>query len=266
MLSCNHPEQFFANPYGRWLPIGSGLIWCHSRTLFGVSIWGRPGRSDAETLVRAFDAYDRADQGFDFLQDGRELESIDPAALEILIGWLRDHLDVVRDHVGRRVALMPRGMPGLTLAGIQVALGLQNRIRVAPDAPTAFRMLLPEGGDALCEAIEKAIMEARALTGIVVALRSLLTATRGSIDLDAAAKALGVSSRTLQRELASVGVSFRSEQADVRFRCAEELLRGDDKLATIAEQLGLRTTSLTQLTRERTGLTPAELRERLRSA
>jgi AraC-like DNA-binding protein len=75
-----------------------------------------------------------------------------------------------------------------------------------------------------------------------------------------------MSTRSLQRQLWQAGVSFRDEQAAARFRCAEEMLRTDDKVSAIAAQLGLSAQGLTQLTRARTGLTPAELRRRLRSA
>ena len=266
MKICNNLDELFADPNGRWLPLGSGLVWCHSPTLIGITSWGRPTRSDAEAVVRVLDGYKCLAPRFDMLQDGRDLESVDPIALEVLVTWLRGHQHVLRDHVGRRLALMPRGIPGLTLAGIQVALQLDNRISIAEDAPSAFRTLLPEGGDALREEVERVIAEARRMTAIVVALRELLAATRGSLDLAAAANALHVSTRTLQRELAEAGVSFRDEQANARFRFAEELLRSDDKLSTIANQLGLSAASLTQLTRARTGLSPAELRRRLRSA
>jgi AraC-like DNA-binding protein len=59
-------------------------------------------------------------------------------------------------------------------------------------------------------------------------------------------------------------VSFRSEHASSRFRAAEELLRGDEKLAAVAAQLGLSEAGLTQLTRAQAGITPGELRRRLR--
>ena len=266
MQVCSSHEEFLSDPVGRWLPLGSGLVWAYSPTLIGVSMWGRPGRSDSEAMVRAFAGYSRLAPRFDFIQDGRDVESVDPVALEVVVAWLRDHQDVLRDNVGRRVAVLPRGIPGLTVAGLQVALGIENQLAVADDAPTAFRMLSPEGGAAVCEEVERAIAQARRTTSLVVALRALLANARGALDLSAAARALSVSSRTLQRELAEAGVSFRDELANARFRFAEQMLRSDDKLSTIASELCLSEAALTQITRARTGLTPAELRRRLRSS
>lgn len=276
MQICNNHDELFRDPIGRCLPFGSGLLWVHSPTLVGVSMWGRPTRSDVEALVRTLDGYVHlrqvALQGssepwrFDFVQDGRDIESVDPAALEVLVEWLRDHNAMMTEHVGRRVALMPRGIPGLTLAGLQVALGLGTRIVIAEDAPSAFRMLLPDGGDALCADVEQTIVDARRMTSAMVDLRAVLAEAQGCLSLEAAASALRMSTRSLQRQLWQAGVSFRDEQASARFRRAEEMLRTDDKVATIAAQLGLSAQGLTQLTRARTGLTPAELRRRLRSA
>jgi AraC-like DNA-binding protein len=274
MESCNNHEELFRDPVGRYLPFGSGLLWVKSPTLVGVSMWGRPTRTDVEAMLRAFDGYVHL-QGlhassepwrFDLVQDGRAIESVDPSALEALVNWLRDHQLWMTQHVGRRVALMPRGIPGLTIAGLQVALGLETQLTIANDAPTAFRTLLPDGGDALYDEVERAIAETRNLTSLIVELRAVLTAARGSLDLSAAANALHMSTRSLQRQLQQAGVSFRDEQASARFRSAEEMLRSDDKVAAIAAQLGLSNAGLTQLTRARTGLTPAELRRRLRCA
>jgi AraC-like DNA-binding protein len=266
MLICNNREELFRDPIGRYLPFGSGLLWVHSLTLGGIAMWGRPTRSEVEALVRALDGYVLIAPRFDFLQDGRDIEFVDPGALEVLVTWLRARNADLGVRVNRRVGLMPRGIPGLTLAGIQVALGIESGITLAQDAPSAFRMLLPDGGDALCEEVERAIAEARNLTSLIVELRAVLASTRGSLDLSGAANALHMSTRSLQRQLQQAGVSFRDEQAAARFRSAEEMLRTDDKVAAIAAQLGLSNAGLTQLTRTRTGLTPAELRRRLRCA
>lgn len=266
MQIANNHDELFRDPIGRYLPFGSGLLWVHSPTLGGIAVWGRPTRSDIEVLVRALDGYPLMAPRFDFLQDGRDIEFVDPGALEVLVTWLRAHQKTLGERVARRIGLMPRGIPGLTIAGIQVALELETGITIAEDAPSAFRMMLPEGGDALCQEIERIIADTRNLTSLIVELRALLADARGSLDLGAAASALHMSTRSLQRQLQQAGVSFRDEQAGARFRSAEEMLRRDDKVATIAQQLGLSGAGLTQLTRARTGLTPAELRRRLRSA
>jgi AraC-like DNA-binding protein len=276
MKICNNHDELFSDPVGRCLPFGSGLLWVYSPTLVGCSLWGRPTRSDAEALVRCFDGYVHLRQvaqqrssehwRFDLVQDGRDIESADPAALEVLATWLRDHQAFMNEHVGRRVALMPRGIPGLTIAGLQVALALGTQLTIAEDAPSAFRMLVPEGGDAVYAEIEQTIAEVRRMTSVMVELRAVLAEAQGCLSLEAAASMLKMSTRSLQRQLWQAGVSFRDEQAGARFRRAEEMLRSDDKVSTIASQLGLSAQGLTQLTRARTGLTPAELRRRLRSA
>ena len=49
-----------------------------------------------------------------------------------------------------------------------------------------------------------------------------------------------------------------------RFRVAEQLLGGEDKIAAVASRLGLTEAGLTGLVRARTGMTPGELRQKLR--
>ena len=74
MQICSNHDELFGDPVGRYLPFGSGLLWVHSPTLVGVSMWGRPTKVEAEALVRALDGYVHLAPRFDFLQDGRDIE------------------------------------------------------------------------------------------------------------------------------------------------------------------------------------------------
>lgn len=264
MKECASAEELFRDPVRRWLPLQSGLFWCHSPTLCGFAVWGRPSRAETRAFMRVFDRYPCLAPRFDLVQDARGVESIDLDALDDLLEWLRGNANVLRDHVGERVAMLPPGVSGFALAGIQSVLDLDSPVSIATEPRDSFRRLLPDGGDTLCDEVDALVHRARGVTPIVLAVRSLLAETRGAIDLIGVAKRLGISSRSLQRQLAHAGVSFRAEHARGRFRAAEELLRGEDKLAAVAAQLGLSEAGLTQLVRAQAGITPGELRKRLR--
>jgi len=261
---CSSHEELLHDPVGRWMPTGSALFWCHSAELCGMAVWGRPNAADARSLMRVFDGHRHLAPRFDVLQDASAMEQIDPEALAVLLDWLRDNPHVLRDHVRERIGVIPPGVDGLTLAGIAPVLSLVSPVTILTDPRDAFVKLLPDGGEALHREVEQLVEQARGLAPAVVALRRVLAAERGALGLAAAAARIGVSARSLQRQLAAAGLSFRAVQAEARFHAAEELLRGDDKLVAVAASLGLSEDGLTQLVRARTGLTPGELRRRLR--
>jgi AraC-like DNA-binding protein len=202
---------------------------------------------------------------FDVLQDASGVEGIDLDGLAVVFDWLREYGHILRDHVRRRIGIIPPGLAGLALAGIAPVMELKSPVTILTDVREAFHQLLPEGGDALHDEVQGLILQVRAISPLVLGLRRALAETSGALDLPGAARRLGVSVRSLQRELAAAGLAFRTEQADARFRAAEELLRGDDKLAAVAARLGLSDDGLTKLVRARTGLTPGDLRRRLRN-
>jgi AraC-like DNA-binding protein len=258
-------EEMHRQPVGHWLATGNGLLWCHSPELVGMAVWGRPTAADARAMLRVLDGYRCLAPRFDILQDASAVDSIDPDALAELLAWVNANRDVLRDHVRSRVGVIPPGLSGLALAGIAPALELATSpVAYVDSALDGFRRLLPDGGDALHAEVQRVIEQVSALSPLVLGLRRALVESRGDLDLAEAARRLGISARSLQRQLADTGLSFRSEQADARFRAAEELLRGDDKLAAVAARLGLSEDGLTQLVRARTGLTPGDLRRRLR--
>jgi AraC-like DNA-binding protein len=264
LQACASHDELVRDPVGRWLPTGSGLVWCHSPTLCGMAVWERPRAAEVRTLLRVFDGYRALAPRFDVMQDASGVEGIDLDALGALFDWLQGNRHILRDHVRRRIGVIPPGVAGLALAGIAPVLALEMPVTIVTAAREGFRELLPEGGDQLHDEVERLIAQVRSISPLVLALRRVLAETGGALDLPGAARRLGVSVRSLQRELAGAGLAFRTEQADARFRAAEELLRGGDKLAAVAARLGLSDDGLTKLIRARTGLTPGDLRRRLR--
>ena len=88
----------------------------------------------------------------------------------------------------------------------------------------------------------------------------------GSVSLDAAAHALDISKRTLQRALQERGTDFRSLGNVIRARRAGELLRGTDASITeISAELGYSApANFARAFRKATGLAPEDFRESFR--
>jgi len=229
-------------------------------------VWGRPDLAETRELLAIFSGYPHMAPQFDMLLDASAVDGLELDALGIVLDWLRQNQVVLAEHIRHRVGVIPAGVNGLALSGLTTAIGIQAPVEVLTDPREGFRMLLPDGGDALCDEVHAIVAQCQGVPTEMLALRRVLSEHHGALDLAGAAQQLGVSTRSLQRLLGDAGSSFRVEQADARFRAASELLASDDKLAVVAAQLGLSEDGLTLLVRGRTGQTPAELRKRIRGA
>jgi len=266
LTPCANRHELFRDPVRRWLTTGHNVIWAYSPTLCGLATWGRADAAETREVLEIFDGYHHLAPQFDILMDATGVEGLELDALGELLAWLRGNPAVFERHLRHRIGVIPGGVPGLALAGLTTAIGIQAPVTVLTDAREGFRMLLPDGGDALCDEIAGLVAECQGVPPMLLALRRVLAEHHGAIDLAHTARQLGVSTRSLQRVLGDAGRSFRVEQADARFRAAEILLESDDKLVTGADRLGLSEDGLTLLVRGRTGLTPTELRKKLRGA
>jgi len=262
MRAAESIEAYLRAPVGRWVAAGTSVMWCHSPTLCGSVGWGNPVEADTRAVLRAFDAFTRLAPEIDVLLDGSAIERIEPASVLSLIAWTRANFEDIQRRVRRRVGVIPDGLHGLAMAGIGPALGGPGPVELVRSARDGFRLLLPEGGDGLCDEVEAIVEHVRQTPAVVLARRAQQVAPRGGLGLAQAARARGVSTRSLQRSLADCSSSFRAEQREVRFRVADELLAGDDKIAAIAARLGLTEPGLALLVRAHTGMTPAEYRRR----
>ncbi len=95
--------------------------------------------------------------------------------------------------------------------------------------------------------------------GIVRRLTALLHASNlpSNVSAQAAARALGLSTRSLNRRLEDAGMSFRALRSDAVRRRAEALLAGGAPVGEVAQALGFATTSsLSRAWRRWTGSSP----------
>jgi AraC-like DNA-binding protein len=98
-------------------------------------------------------------------------------------------------------------------------------------------------------------------------VRALISEDLVHATLDGAARALGVSPRTLQRQLQDAGTSFVSELTAARIAAAQAKMRSTDlKLTAIALEVGCSSLQhFSGLFRRETGLTPSAWRRQEQS-
>lgn len=255
---------FVADPVGRHRVAGTSLLWCVSPSLGGVTTWGAPDLPATREVLQAFAALvsPRMTEPVTLVLDGRRIERIDPDSLSALLAWLAEHQVGLRRRILRQVGVIPRGLTGLTLAGILPSLGETHPFRVVDTAEAAHRLIDSPPG--LVGQIEVLVDAAASTSGPLRALRELLRRDL-ALSLPVAARALGVSARSLQRSLGADDTSFQRELRDARFAAACTLLEGsDEKVSLVARRVGVTEDALVQLFRERAGTTPSEHRARHR--
>jgi AraC-like DNA-binding protein len=264
-----HATEFSESPVGRYLAGRTWLLWCADPTLCGLILWGRldageVGRvlSSNRTLLELPTPRRRG-----VLADASRLEGIDGAAFSRLAAFVADTLPACERRTHRQAFVRPPGFLGALVAGFYEACGQPSYpIRTFTHAGEALGWLGSGDGAALSEELSALAVAASATPEAVRALRELLRSDL-RLPLAAAARRLGTSERSLQRELRRAGTSFRVELDAARIRAAEVLLGQTDlKITSIALEVGCASLQhFSTLVRRLTGQTPSALRVKLRS-
>jgi AraC-like DNA-binding protein len=261
-------REFMRAPVGAAVIVETNLVWCASPSLGGSTGWGSPSGTQVERVMGVVAAIFHPSIGpqLDIVLDGHRLEHVSPAAVMAIFDWTRRHLDALKRRIRRQVGVPPPGIGGMLLSGMLPMLGNPYRFQIVSTPEAAYRAVLGSDGDALRQRIAGYVDAVHRTPPVVAELRMLLRARQGSLTLDAAARELGRSPRSLQRELDAGDTSFREEQMRARTSAVAEILAtSDDKIAAVAAHVGLSVTALNRLVRERIGSSVDAWRRRLRN-
>ncbi len=240
-----------------------GFVAFHIATLFGIVVWGRPGIEEARRILLARGA-EMTDPGpHHVVLDYRLLEVVDIEAFRVLGEWLRANNDALA-RVTARVALIP---PAESYAGATVA-GFYKVVK--SPYPSQLCQTLEDAEAWLgvpTVATVNAIHEASAAGSSTTTLLVALLERSPELGVDDAAKALGLTGRTLQRRLQHEGTTFLGESRKATVRRAKHLLATtDDKIADVARAVGCASAQhFTELFRAETGAPPAAWRTNAKS-
>jgi len=257
-------ETFVADPLDKWIVAGQSVVWCVSPSFGGSTTWGRPDVAATQAVVHAFGGLfsSRLQPQVDVILDARRVESVAPDSLATLVKWTFENRELIAKKVRLQIGVIPRGIAGITLAGILPTLGKTHPFRVEHESLDAFRVLGgPKAAD-LCAEIESIVEDVSGVPSELGALRNLIRDRHASLTVEDAARALSVSTRSLQRLLKTHSTSFVEELRSARLAEASELLRSsDDKISVIPSRVGITEGALTQLFRDKLNCTPAEYRK-----
>jgi AraC-like DNA-binding protein len=257
-------EEFLATPIGRYVVGRSHVIWCAAPDLAGIVMWGVPDDDDIRAMmnVKDFIRHPRLAATGCILMDCSGVERIDGEVLIRFVDLAREWLPHWAPRIARQAIVVPDGLPGLLLAGALPLLSPTYPFRFVIVVEDAIAFLdHPAAADAQAEAVAAA-EAARGSSVLLARLRAALARELAHASVESCASVLGMSSRTLQRELRDRATSFSAELRRARVAAADELLRlSDVKIDAIAMRVGFGTTSrMSAALRRELGVTASALR------
>jgi AraC-like DNA-binding protein len=263
MLEAREPKAFARRPEGGFVA-GTSWFYFAAEGLYGYAIWGRPEPADIRKLVHLL-VRELERPPHEALVDLEHLEVVNPESFEAIARYTVEHAEGLARVVERTAIVVPRArvnaaivagffdvssrpFPVTFCASVREALGHLGRGPGLSDALAAVRAQLSGEPDVLRE------------------LRAHLAANVASPSLDDAARAIGLSMRTLQRRLADAGTSFETQVQHVRVATARRMLEETDvPVTTIALEVGFQTAQhFSTSFKQRTGETPTSYRARAR--
>jgi len=252
-------EELAVCPVGRALAGDSFLSWCYSPRLGGTVHFGQRGASDAAVLVRMYGLVGHRALRLPLRRvvDGREFSNVDDDAWSMMVGRVGPRIDALRGIIERQAIIVMPGPDGVRVSGLLPALGPGDPFRIFEDAAEAYAWADPDDGPAAHAAVEQLRSEIGGTARVVSAARAWIRNNLRTASVTACGNQLGQSRRSLQRHLASAGVSFRALVSEVRVEAARALLlEGDGKIASIAHTVGCSSASQLGTLLRRAGESP----------
>lgn len=265
-MTSRQTAAFEAEPVGSHVLGRRFVAWCAAEDLIGSIHWGVAEIQDMEALMEATAIIGHPGLAPKqcLLIDARAIERVDVAVMMQFVEVSRQHLPRWTKHIIRQAVIVPENLTGVLLAGSLPVLGPEHPFRFVPTAEAAFEYLQhPLAATAYAE-MSAVANAAKASEQLGERLRAVLMADLVNATLSAAAAALGMSERSLQRELQTRGTSFSNELRRTRVAAAADMLRLEPeiKVEVVAMRVGFSTGSqLASALRRELGVTPAALRD-----
>jgi AraC-like DNA-binding protein len=263
--------DYLAAPVGKWFGGRTFLHFFADPTLCGLVLWGRSDEDDVRAMAQAIDAELPSRTGMHrSIVDAHRITGVDPAAFAHLSAHMAERRHVYGDNVSHHALVRPGGAVGAMVAGFYsvTPAGHPDRIRVFDSTGDALAWLglSAAASKELQSALDGLVAAAGEGPRMLQALRRHIEANEGRVTLRDAARAMAVSTRTLQERLHEAGTSLRDEIAAARVRAAQVLLADTDaKLTTIALEVGCASLQhFSTLFRKVTGESPSAFRARRR--
>jgi AraC-like DNA-binding protein len=268
LVTADGIESFLAAPEGRYVAGRHFFIWCHDLGFTGSVLWGRPEERDTGDIVAVWRALHPRMHQFDVVTDGSRIESIDAAAFDVMVGYLRSQLPEYAKSIRRQAIIHPSGLPGAAIAGMLPAIGPNfHRWQIFSEPRAGFQWLERPDADAVCDEVTPIATRLSGKSPWRSLLGESLRGDPDAVSLATLAQQLGRSERSLQRDLRDAGTTFRAELEAARIELARALLVDTDlKIDAIARRVGCASSAhFATLFRRVAGEPPSSYRERHKS-
>lgn len=258
-------QDFYRSPVGRCAPGNRFLFFCAREDLWGYSLWGDVDAAvvrDMVAMVASELEHDVPPHGS--LVDLRGVTAVDQSAYPALVDFIGQHGARMSALIERMAIVRPKGIVGAIAEGISTQITFPHPLSIVETTADGLRFLGVDD-DALADELDG--LRARVdIPPLLRSVRAFIEAQGCRVRLPQAAKALGLSPRTLQRNLSDLGTSFQVEVNSAQVALAQKLLLDSDaKLSTIAIEVGCPSLQhFSTLFRRMTGETPSVWRKERR--
>ena len=257
---------FLAAPKGAYVLGRCFLYFQTAEDLTGYLLWGAPASEDIDALVLLIRASVARLPPHPSLVDARAVDGAPLQLFERLAAFVRENHGELRGSLTRLALVRGGGVTGAVVSGFFDVVAPPYPVESFETLDVALAWLDVPEPHLLAAELEDLRERASQVPPLVRQLRALLDTALPQPDEAAAARALGLSSRTLQRRLAELGTTFAGEVSQVRVARAVTLLETtDEPLTRIAFDIGCPSLSrFSTLVKKLTGETPSALRARKR--
>ena len=214
------------------------LVWRPDPSLWMTVLWDAPTTVDIEEMVRLHDSAYHTPDSFDSLVDFQRVTLVDPVAFQSLAAFAERRRGDFHRQILRQALVRPPGMIGALVTGFFESFGFTLPVRTFEERAPALAWLRPD--DAARLDGELAARRSQVAAPELRRVRQVLAQHHDAgMDLERCAQLLGLSARTLQRQLGEASTSFRTELSRARVEAAKILLQAADcKLAAVALEVG----------------------------
>ena len=265
MLVAKTDAEFRRAPGGGFV-FGEGwLYFCLEGGVYGFTLWGSPTAAAVDALVRVLELELEREPHPAFV-DVRALDSITAPPFAALLAYVERHFDALSRVVTRVSIARGDGLTGAAVTGFLDIAASPFPATYGSTPAAALAALGVSHAEEAALALENAQRHAAAVPAVVRDLGVHLEGHLTDATIERAAKALSMSTRTLQRRLAEGGTSFVHELQSARVKVAQRLLlQTDGSLTSIAIEVGCASPQhFSALFRKRMGITPSAFRSRER--
>jgi hypothetical protein len=212
--SPSPPDVFVGSPVGRFVVGPTYLVWCESPDLLGAILWGELDNASMRELMVMRHVFDRMRLAARprVLVDCSRVTKACADALVGVTSFVRERAAHVSNRIERLAMVVPPGLAGLLIAGVLPAAGIGHPFHACEELGDALAFVEHPYAAAAHGAAARAADELRGTSTFLLRLRALLAALQfPRPSAPYVARTLGMSTRTLYRELRRSSTTFADE-------------------------------------------------------